>query len=225
MSAPSGRTSALAELRYRAGGVLGAALLSALAATTRLRRIGDEHHLRLRREGEAVIFIFWHTHLLSLVHAHRGEGIVTLVSEHADGEYLARAVGHMGYGAVRGSSTRGGTRVLRALIREAAAGKDLALAPDGPRGPAGVFKPGALLVAQRTGLPVVPMAAAASRGWRLGSWDGMLVPRPLSTICITYGLPCYVPAAAGREERAEIAAELTERMNTLALSAAREVGS
>lgn len=225
MSTPGEHPSAAAELRYRAAGVLGAGLVSALAASIRVRRVGSEHYLRLRREGTAVIFTFWHAHLLPLIHGHRGEGIVTLVSDHADGEYLTRVIGHMGYGTVRGSSSRGGTRGLRGLIREARRGRDLGLTPDGPRGPARVFKPGALLVAQRTGLPLIPMAAAASRAWRMRSWDDLLVPQPLSTLCIAYGPPRSVPASAGRRELAEIAAELADHLDALEAQAAREAGS
>lgn len=221
----TGTTSAgPAELRFQAAGVLGAGVLGALAATTRTRRLDAEHYLALRREGRPVLFVFWHAHLLPLVHAHRGEGIVTLVSEHADGEYLSRTIGHLGYDAVRGSSTRGGTRALRGLVRRAREGRDLALTPDGPRGPARVFKPGALTVAQAAGIPVLPMAVAASPAWRLRSWDALLVPRPFARICIAYGAPRDVPRTADREELAGMALELGDGLDALEAKAEREVG-
>ena len=146
------------DLKFEAAGVLGMGMMSALFATTRVRKGGAEHYLRFREEGRPVVFVFWHGQVLPLVHVHRHEGIVVLISEHTDGEYLVRVAERHGYAAVRGSSTRGATKGLKGLVRAARAGRDLALTPDGPRGPAGDFKPGALAVAQFTGLPVVPLA-------------------------------------------------------------------
>jgi lysophospholipid acyltransferase (LPLAT)-like uncharacterized protein len=162
-----------------------------------------------------VIFVFWHGQLLPLVHVHRGEGIVVLVSEHGDGEYITRIIERKGFGTVRGSSTRGGTSGLRALVRAARGGRDLALTPDGPRGPRGDFKPGALLVAQLTGYPVVPLALGASRSWTLGSWDGFLVPKPLATIDIAYLPPRFVPRDASRNTLDGMAREIGADLNAL----------
>ena len=165
------------ELRFRAAGILGQGLVGGLFTTLRVRRSGEESYLRFRREGQPVAFVFWHGQLLPLVHVHRGEGVVVLVSEHADGEYITRVIERHGFGTARGSSTRGGTRGLKGLVRAARAGRDVALTPDGPRGPARRFKPGALAVAQLAGLPVVPVAAGASATWRFRSWDAFMVPR------------------------------------------------
>jgi lysophospholipid acyltransferase (LPLAT)-like uncharacterized protein len=203
----------VSELRYRGVGVLGRGLVSALLLSTRLERRGTEHFERFRREGKPVVFVFWHGQLLPLVHIHRGEGIVVLVSEHDDGEYIARIIERNGFGTVRGSSTRGGTTGLRGLVRAARAGRDLALTPDGPRGPRGELKPGALLVAQLTGLPVVPLVVSASRGWRLNSWDGLLVPGPLSKVEVEYLPPRFVPRDASREDLAALAAEIGADLN------------
>jgi hypothetical protein len=159
--------------------------------------------------------VFWHGQLLPLVHIHRGEGIVVLGSEHDDGEYITRIIERSGFGAVRGSSTRGGTTGLRGLVRAARAGRDLALTPDGPRGPRGELKPGALLVAQLAGLPIVPLAVGASRGWRLKSWDGLLVPGPLSTIRVEYLPPRFVPREASRDEIATMADDIGGELNEL----------
>ena len=187
------------EVRFRAVGLLGHGLVGALFATVRFRIEGEESFLRFRRECRPVIFVFWHGQLLTLVHRHRRNGVVVLVSEHADGEYISRVIERNGFGTVRGSSTRGGIRGLKGLIRAARAGHDLALSPDGPNGPAGIFKSGALLAAQLTGLPVIPVAVAASAAWHLESWDRFMVPRPLSVVRIAYGDPRWVDRIAGRE--------------------------
>jgi len=205
----------VSEARYRAVGLLAHALTSALFATVRFRVDGEESFLRFRRAGRPVIFVLWHGHLLPLVHRHRGTGVVALVSEHSDGEYITRVIEHKGFGAARGSSTRGGTRGLRALIRSARLGHDLTVTADGPRGPARVFKPGALLAAQMTGLPLIPVAAGASAAWTLASWDRFLVPRPLSVVEVAYGEPRSVPRDADREQLERLAAELGAELDRL----------
>jgi lysophospholipid acyltransferase (LPLAT)-like uncharacterized protein len=205
----------MSELKFEAAGVLGTGMMGALFSTVRVVRTGEEHYLRFREEGKPVIFVFWHGQLLPLIHAHRREGVVVLVSEHADGEYITRVIRRYGYGTARGSSTRGGTRGLKALIRAARSGKDLALTPDGPTGPVHQFKPGALAVAQATGLPIIPTAVNASAGWRFKSWDSFLVPRPLSRIRIAYGTPRFVGRDTGRDALHVLARELGDTLNEL----------
>lgn len=195
-------------------GVAGAALVSALLSTTRIERIDLENLAHFRRRGTPVIFVFWHGNLLPLVHYHRHEGIVVLVSEHADGERIARVLARRGFGTVRGSSTRGGVRGLRALVRAARAGRDLALTPDGPRGPRGEFKPGALAVARLTGLPVIPLAVSASPSWSLGSWDRFMVPKPFAVVRIQYLPPRLVTRDASRTELESLAASLGDELDT-----------
>lgn len=205
----------MSDLRAEALARLGSWGMTALCATLRVRRLEPEHYQRFRAAGTPVIFVFWHTHLLPLAHGHRGEGIVTLVSEHGDGEILVRLTRRWGYGAVRGSSTRGATKALRGLIRAARSGRDLALTPDGPRGPARVFKPGALVAAQATGLPLIPLAAGTSGAWRLKSWDRFVIPRPFSTLCLAYGAPRTVPADLGRAGLEALAGELAAELDAL----------
>lgn len=210
------RLRALAgEARFRAAGLFGQILLRGLFATVRIRAEAEETFLRFRREGTPVIFVLWHGHLLPLVHRHRGTDIVVLVSEHTDGEYISRVIERIGFGTVRGSSTRGSVGGLKGLIRAARAGRDLALTVDGPRGPARAFKPGALLVAQTVGLPLVPIAVGASAQWRLPSWDNFMVPRPFSVVRIAYGEPRWLAPGAGREIREEIARELGQELERL----------
>lgn len=187
--------------------------MSALFATTRSERLGSEHYEGFRAEGQPVMFVFWHGQLLPLVHYHQHEGIVVLVSEHDDGEYITRVIERHGFGAVRGSSTRGGTKGLRGLVRAARDGRDLGVTPDGPRGPRGVFKPGALLAAQMAGLPVVPLSVRASSGWRFRSWDGFLMPRPFSKITLQYHAPVWVSREADRHDLEVLAEELAAVLN------------
>ncbi len=203
----------MSELRFESAGVLGTGLVAGLFMTTRVERVGVEHYLQFREAGQPIMFVFWHGQLLPLVHYHRHEGIVVLVSEHDDGEYVTRVIHRHGFGTVRGSSTRGGRKGLKGLVRAAKEGRDLAVTPDGPKGPPGVFKPGALAAAQMAGLPVVPIALSASSGYRFASWDGFLLPRPFSKIRIDYLEPRTVPRDASREDLERIAEEIGAALN------------
>jgi hypothetical protein len=203
----------MSQLRFESAGVIGSGMLGALFLTTRVERVGKQHYERFRKAGQPVMFVFWHGQLLPLIHYHRHEGIVVLVSEHDDGEYVTRVLRRNGFATVRGSSTRGGTRGLKGLIRAAREGHDLAVTPDGPRGPRGRFKPGALAAAQMAGLPVVPVALTASAGYRVKSWDGFLVPRPFAKITIEYLEPRFLDRATPRLELERMAAELGDELN------------
>jgi lysophospholipid acyltransferase (LPLAT)-like uncharacterized protein len=211
------------ELGFRAAGLLGGVLVRALFLSTRLERGGSEHYERFRSEGTPVIFVFWHGQMLPLLYHHRREGVVVLVSDHADGEYVTRVIERMGFGTARGSSTRGGTKGLKGLIRAAREGHDLAVTPDGPGGPARRFKPGALLPAAVMGLPIIPVAAGATSGWRASSWDGFLIPRPLARVRIRYGPPYWIERDAGEDELAGHARVLENTLNDMTLAV--ETGS
>ncbi|MGB1778868.1 MAG: lysophospholipid acyltransferase family protein [Longimicrobiales bacterium] len=203
----------MSELRFESAGVLGTGLVTGLFMTTRVERIGVEHYLQFREVEQPIMFVFWHGQLLPLVHYHRHEGIMVLVSEHDDGEYVTRVIHRHGFGTVRGSSTRGGSKGLKGLVRAAKQGRDLAVTPDGPKGPPGVFKPGALAAAQMCGLPVVPIALTASAGYRFRSWDGFLLPRPFSRIRIEYLEPRMIPRDTTREDLDRIAKEIGAALN------------
>ena len=142
---------------------------------------------------EPAIYALWHEHLLPLAFAHRGEGVTALVSGHRDGEILTRVLRRLGHRAARGSSTRGGEEGLEAMLEAAEEGHPLAFTPDGPRGPARRCKPGVVRAAAATGLPVVPLSAAASGGRRRGGWDRFLLPGPFARVVVARGEPLEVP--------------------------------
>jgi lysophospholipid acyltransferase (LPLAT)-like uncharacterized protein len=200
------------ERKVRRVAAVGQRALEAILATCRIRTIGEEHYRRFWDAGQPTVFVLWHGRLLPCTYHHRGQGVVTLVSRHRDGEYIARIVERWGFFPVRGSSSRGGLEAVRELIRFVRRGRSLAITPDGPRGPREVMKLGPLLVAQRTGAPVIPTECTASRAWFFGSWDRFLVPQPFSRITIWYGEPVMVPREAGEAELEEIARGIERRM-------------
>jgi lysophospholipid acyltransferase (LPLAT)-like uncharacterized protein len=178
--------------------LLGKGALGALARTWRFRVLNAESLRELRATRQPLIFSLWHGHLLPLLWFHKREGVSILISEHRDGEFIARTAQWLGYGLIRGSTTRGAERALLSLVRELEAGREVAITPDGPRGPARSFAPGALIAAQRSGAPILPVAASADRAWRLGSWDRFVIPKPFARITIAYGDPTTVDATSAR---------------------------
>ena len=173
------------------------AVAAGLARTWRLRVFGETRVHEARRTGP-VLFAVWHGQLLPPLWHRRQEGITLLVSGHRDAAYLSGPARAWGYTVVHGSSTRGGARGLRGLIQTLSAGHDAAITPDGPRGPARLAKPGVLAAAARAGARVIPVAATASRSWRLRSWDRFVLPAPGATVRVTYGQPLTLDAAAPR---------------------------
>lgn len=141
----------------------GAAVIRALGRSMRIETRGQEHVDRLYREGKRVIIAFWHSRQLMMPLTYRGTLAHILISQHQDGEIIARIVERFGFKTVRGSSTRGGMEALRELIRLGRAGVDLVVTPDGPRGPAHVAKMGVIQLARASGLPIVPLAFACSK--------------------------------------------------------------
>ena len=164
-------------------------LASLLARTWHIEIVGDDRVEQLRRDGTPIVFAVWHGYMLAPLWHRRGEGITLLVSQHQDGGYLTRAAQDWGFSVVRGSSTRGGIGGLLRLMRILAAGGEVALTPDGPRGPARVAKSGTIAVAQRSQAAIVPVGAGASAWWRFRSWDRFAVPRPFAKVRVVYGVP------------------------------------
>ena len=175
--------------------VVGRWLARLLAATWRVRVLGREGLDALRVAKTPLVIVIWHGELLPCLLAHRNEGIAVLISEHQDGEIIARIAEAMGYApSVRGSSSRGAARALLRLVRTLEGGVDVGITPDGPRGPARMLAVGALAAAQRSGAPMVAIRAHASRAWRLRSWDRFMVPKPFAQVTLAYGTPTYVAA-------------------------------
>ena len=142
---------------------LGYAVIRAIGATLRLRTLHPERVDGRWAEGKNVIIAFWHGRQLMMPLAYKGSRVKVFISAHRDGELMARILGWFGFGAVRGSTTRGGSRGLRELVRAGRAGMDLVVTPDGPRGPRCRAQSGVIELAKLTGLPILPLTFAASK--------------------------------------------------------------
>lgn len=193
-------------------GLLGPVLIRLLAATLRIRTIGDENHAAGREGGQNVIYCPWHQAQLLFVYTHRGLGIHALISQHADGDLMARTMEGLGFGSIRGSTTRGGSAALRRMVRIGREGHDLAITPDGPRGPLHKVQPGVITLARLTGFPILHGAWSGSRMWELGSWDRFRIPKPFSRVVIVKGGPFRVPREITPEQEEEYRVKLEKAL-------------
>ena len=165
-------------------GWLAALALRALGATWRVERSGREPF----GPGRVCVLVGWHQGLLVFAHALRDRGLWVPVSRSRDGDWAEAVLRGLGFAASpRGSSSRGASELLRAMIRRVRAGESGGVMPDGPRGPALVAKPGVLALASATGVPLVPVGVAVGASFRFGSWDRALCPRPFARLHVHYG--------------------------------------
>jgi lysophospholipid acyltransferase (LPLAT)-like uncharacterized protein len=180
-------------------------IIRLLAKTWRVHVYNEEGWRALRQQKKPFVFSLWHGHMLPLLYQHRGQGIHVLISEHRDGEMIAQVAQQLGLRTIRGSTSRGAARALLEMARALEGGNEIAVTPDGPRGPAYTFAPGALIVSQRAQAPIVPIGVYVDRAWRLKSWDAFMIPKPFANVYIAYGDPTPVNAPDARS-----AAEQTE---------------
>jgi lysophospholipid acyltransferase (LPLAT)-like uncharacterized protein len=164
-----------------------------LGLTWRVRLDPPDLYDRVK-DGGAAVYAFWHGRLLVPAYAFRGSGVSVMVSRHADGEVIARVAERLGFGTVRGSTTRGGAAALHDAIGVLRSGRAAAFTPDGPRGPREVAQPGAVFAASRAGAPLVPAGIGVRRAWVFGSWDRFRIPKPFTTVVVLAGEPLLPPA-------------------------------
>lgn len=187
------------RLLIRAADLVFYALIRAVGRTVRFRVEGWEHWEEAARGGGLPIYACWHERVFLATYFWRGRGIVVMTSQSFDGEYIARFIQRFGYGAARGSSTRGGVGALVEMARLVRAGCPAGFMVDGPRGPRRVAKPGPILLAKKTGQAVLPFSIGAERFWEIPSWDRTQIPRPFTRAVVRIAPPLRVPADADND--------------------------
>ena len=221
--APLRATRSLGYRLTRAlAGWLVAGFLRALGFSWRIERSGDDP-LAAGPSGGPLVMTIWHGGLFVAAYGWRDRNIAVAVSLSRDGDWIDAVLARLGFAdSPRGSSSRGATALLRELIRRTRAGEPIAILLDGPRGPAGVAKPGAVALARATGARLVPIGIAAAPGFRFASWDRTLLPYPFARVHIVFGAPLFVARDAGDEaleaKRRELEAEL-HRLDGVATAA------
>ena len=168
-------------------------LMRAWFLTCRVVEHGSEHRLQCREHEQPVIASFWHYTILYTFHHLRRVPAAVMVSTSRDGEYISRLATRLGFVSVRGSSNRRGLQAVKEMLRHLQEGRHVALVADGSQGPALQVQPGSILLAARSGSPILPITWAASRYWTIRSWDRLVIPKPFSRIDFYYGQPVFVP--------------------------------
>jgi lysophospholipid acyltransferase (LPLAT)-like uncharacterized protein len=181
----------------RAAGVAFFLLIKLIGRTIRWQVEGWENWEAANAEGRVPIYAFWHNRIFLATYFFQRRRIVVMTSQSFDGEYIARFIQRFGYGAARGSSTRGAVGAIVEMTRLVRAGSPAGFSIDGPKGPRYVAKMGAVLLAKKTGQPILPFTITTERFWEAKrSWDGFQVPLPFSRARIQIAPPICVPADA-----------------------------
>lgn len=187
-----------------------------LFATCRHEQHGDEHYQRLLASGQPFIVCFWHYSLALSIHHNSEEDWVAMVSASSDAEYVSRILQGMGFITVRGSRGKGGLSALKemmAVIKEQ--GRKAAIVADGSQGPPLKVQAGVILLASKTGIPIVPFAGGANRYWAFRSWDRTILPKPFARVSAYFDTPMLVPANIKAQELEHYRLQLENQMLTL----------
>jgi len=171
-------------------------LIKLIGRSVRFEVDGWEHWQAASANGKLPIYTFWHNRVFLATYFWRNRRIVVMTSQSFDGEYIARFIQRFGYGAARGSSTRGGIGAIVEMVRLVRAGCPAAFTIDGPKGPVYVAKMGAVLLAKKTGQPILPFTITPAKYWQVNSWDRFQIPRPFTRARVRIAPPIYVTANA-----------------------------
>ena len=163
-----------------------------VGSTIRFETRGMQHFEEVASRGQLPIYTFWHDRIFLGTYFFRDRGIVVMSSHSADGEYMSRFIKKFGYGTIRGSSSRGGVKALMEMVRAMREGIPMGFSIDGPRGPRYEAKPGPLLLAKKTGNPIVPFVLEPKKFWTVRSWDRMQIPKLFTRCLVIVGEPIYV---------------------------------
>ncbi|MEO6588269.1 MAG: lysophospholipid acyltransferase family protein [Pyrinomonadaceae bacterium] len=186
-----------------------------VGATFKYETSGMELFDKIAADGKSPIMTFWHNRIFVTTHYFRNRGIVVISSQSFDGEYIARFIQRFGYGAVRGSTTRGGVGALARMIRLSKKGLPMGFSVDGPRGPKYVAKSGACLLAKKTGNPIVPFIVETENYWEVKSWDHLQIPKPFSRAKVFISEPIYISKNADETEIKNKRLELQNKLDEL----------
>ena len=188
------------RFKARLIGWAGYVVISLIGWTVRWRSEGNEHLEEIHKSGHRAIFTFWHGRIFPATYYWRRRGIVVMTSMNLDGEAIAQCIERFGYGAARGSSSRGGLRALAQLVRDIQRGKDAAFTIDGPRGPRYVAKQGPVLLALKTGAAILCFHISLRWKIQLKSWDEFQIPLPFTTAIVLIAPPIWVPPDSNEEQ-------------------------
>ncbi len=195
-----------------------------ICSTCKVEARGASQLREIQQTRGPVILAFWHEVLPLAIWTQRSTGYHTLTSYSYDGELAARVIEHFGLAAVRGSSSRGGRLALQQLEAALKLGVTIGITLDGPRGPRRVSKPGVAVLSARTNAPIVPLVLGVPRGWRMRSWDRMLIPKPFNTITYWCADPIEPAQDTSANEVERVRLEAESALNHLQVELEQELG-
>ncbi len=175
----------------------------------------EEYPQEFWDQGRQIIVAFWHQRLLMMPFLRVKGKFGMMISQHRDGEFIARTIKRFGIESVRGSTTRGGLSALRGMIRFFHGGASLAITPDGPQGPKHVVQTGVVELARQTGAPILPVTYGASRKKIFNSWDNFIFPLPFGTVVYIWGEPLRVPPDLNKDEMEQFRLLLQNRLHQI----------
>src|SRR5215468_11923094 len=168
-------------------------VIRVLGPTLRFEVLGWHHAERTHRSGRRVVWAFWHRVIIPISWWARNMGIVVLNTTAFDGQWTRKVIERLGFGTAQGSSSRGGLRGLAVMAKRIEEGKDCAFTIDGPRGPRYVAKPGPVMLARKTGAPIMVFHVGVDRGITFErTWDHFLLPKPFARTVLLFAPPIYV---------------------------------
>ena len=171
-------------------------LVRLIGPTLRFAHVAEAGSFTGEGKMPSDIYCFWHRAVIASTWYFRRRQIAVMTSRSYDGEYIARIITRFGFRPVRGSSSRGAVGALIGMRKELDLGNPVAFTIDGPRGPIYVAKPGPVLLAKKTGHPILCFYVAVERAWIMKSWDRLVVPKPFSRAVVYFCSPIAVPPDA-----------------------------
>jgi hypothetical protein len=221
-----------AEKRFTFGQRLQLALISFLGALA-IRLIGPTIRFKVVCEDGGppesdplhvpAVYCFWHRCVFPATWFYRDRDIAVMTSESYDGEYIARIIEHFGFRAVRGSSSRGAVRALLGMHTEIEQGRVAAFTIDGPRGPMYIAKPGPVLLARNTQVPLVVFHIAMEKAWVLNSWDKFMVPKPFTRAVLVTSRFMQVPKDSDSAAHERLQAEMQAALDRVRIAAEEQI--
>jgi tetraacyldisaccharide 4'-kinase len=187
-------------------------LVRILKFTIRFELISPDYLGEIIIKGEGCILIFWHGGLMIPMMYYTDRGIYVLVSQHKDGEIIARILKGLGCNLIRGSSSKGGKKVLLEMVNLLKKNNIVAITPDGPKGPYRKLKIGAISLAQKSGCPIIPISVSARNKKILKSWDRFVIVLPFTKCLISYDKPIYVKDDLGKEDLEKVSMKIEKKI-------------
>ena len=196
--------------------VIAAAVFSViclLGPTIRFEVHGWHHAVKLHESRRRVVWAFWHRVIIPISWWARNMGIVVMNTTAFDGQWTRKVIEWLGFGTAQGSSSRGGLRGLAVMARRILEGKDCAFTIDGPRGPRYIAKPGPVMLARKSGAPIMVFHIGVEHGKTFEkTWDHFLLPRPFTRAVLLFSRPIEVPETADAELMEKKHAEMQKEL-------------